>query len=179
MKQESVKLLQNTLDGLIKTYNNLLRDGKYNEALNVMKNVEMVIRQLKELGITTITEEKAEDKFLDWYNVLKFFIETKQSQLIKLDNSSEESEKKHRGTGKTTTLCKLSNDFGIPIYTSPQYQFVFEDRAKELGIKITTVNHPLQIQDEIILVDEASSLLNKDKISGTKNILIGFTNKFI
>lgn len=175
MKQESINLLQDILDGLIKTYNNLIRNGKYNEALNVMKNVDMIVRQLKELGRTAIREEK-EDNFLDWYSVLKFFIETKQPQLIKLDNSSEESEKKHRGTGKTTTLCKLSNDYGIPICTSPQYQFVFEDRAKELGIHITTVNHPRQIQGEIVLVDEALSLLNKDTFSGTKNTLIGFTN---
>ena len=180
MKQESVKLLQDLLDEMIKTYNDLLKDGKYNEALNVMKNVEMTIRQLKELGVSTITESKAEGKFLDWYSVLKFFIETKQSQLIKLDNSSEESEKKHRGTGKTITLCKLSNNYGIPIYTSPQRKFVFEDRAKELGIRATIIDDLKMLKmfqlknKEIILVDEGVDTTS-DIFRGIDKIIIGFT----
>lgn len=187
MKKESINILQSTLDKLVEKHTSLINFRKYNKALNVMKNIEAVTRQLKDLGVSIIIEEK-NNQFLDWYNLLKFFIDSKQSQLIELDYSSMENEKKHRGTGKTTALFKLSNDYNIPILVE-NYQNEHIDlisRANDMGFHILVVdrkmlNLPQFRHKEIILVDEKISLeLYKNSLRDNildEKIIIGFKTK--
>lgn len=173
MKKENVTMLQDSLDLLMYKYNELLGKGSYNEALNVMKNFEMVIRQLQNLGENIIVPD---NQFFDWYSVLKFFIETKQSQLIQLDYTSHEKELVHRGTGKTTALVRLSSDYRIPIYTKKYYMTTFNDRAKEFNLnpiivtEIRDLNLRQYNQKNIILIDE----LNKEELNTDKYTIIGF-----
>jgi len=192
MKKESVIELQKSLDKLISAHSKLISEGRINEAFNVMKNVESITRQLREFGVPITIEEESNNQFLDWYSVLKFFIETKQSQLIELDYSNRKNEMKHRATGKTTTLLKLSNNYGIPIlvknYQSDGHNL--EEYAKTMGLHVRIVDlrmlDMLQFQNiDILLVDEATTfyILSDDfKINhrGTNlhnKILIGFKRK--
>lgn len=193
MKRENIIKLQRSLDNLIEIHNQLILSNKFNEALNVMKNIEAITRQLKDLDLPIIIEEEKYEQFLDWYNVLKFFIETKQSQLIELDYSDRENEKKHRATGKTTALLKLSNDYNIPILVS-NYKSEYSDlknKADALGLHITMVDikmiNLMQFRDtQILLVDENTSkylLSNEFKeryrgINLDNRILIGFKKKY-
>lgn len=56
MKKESIKKLQDNLDVLVEIHTNLINEGKFNEAYNVMKNVDAITRQLQYMGVTIITE---------------------------------------------------------------------------------------------------------------------------
>lgn len=173
MKKESIKLMQDNLDFLVQKHSELLRSGKYNEALNVMKNVDSMVRQLRELGISL------DDNELDWYSVLKFFIETKQSQLIYLDYSSKENIAKHRGTGKTTAIVKLATEFNLPIYEpNNRQQLVYLDKLNQLGktTNLEFVNYIDNGLSEIILVDETAKI-NLDNLRGMNKIFIGFRVK--
>lgn len=180
MKQKSIEILQDNLDGLVRKYDVLVKDDKFNESLNVIKNIESTIKQLVYLNVPIINNEE-DSEFLDWYSVLKLFIETKQSQLINLDCSSIDAQIKHRGTGKTTALLQLANDYDIPIYCNGHIGTIqiLKDKAKCLNIRPTIIDNKrdfnlVQLKNqEIILVDENTYLddLPKDKI------IIGFTNR--
>ncbi|MDF2588205.1 MAG: hypothetical protein K0S41_2046 [Anaerocolumna sp.] len=186
MKQESIKLLQNNLDNLVTKYDLLIKNNNYNEALNVMKNIEIILRQLKELGVSAFTNEESDvkGKLLDWYAVLKFFIDTKQPQLIDLKYSPVDIQDKHRGTGKTTTLLRLSNDYNIPIFTDNYklYEPELKRKASNLNLHITVLDYRMlnmkQYENiEILLVDENTNI-NNSSLRGNNilKIFIGFKN---
>lgn len=182
MKKESVKKLQDNLDVLVEIHTNLINEGKFNEAYNVMKNIDVITRQLKDWGIPIITENEVSDSFLDWYDILKFFIETKQSQLIELEYSSIEAQNKHRGTGKTFNIAKLAAEYNLTIYEpSKTKQSIFYDRLKELGIdtKISFINSLRGHRGKIILIDETTNVdVDINNIDYINNVLIGFKRKF-
>lgn len=180
MKQESLDLLQNNIDELTKKYDTLVKNNSFGEALNVMKNIDALTRQLDFIGQKVTIKPNNNDKFYDWYNVLKFFIETKQPQLIQLDYSTEEKTMRHRCTGKTTALTRLSIEYNIPILSKQVQSFVYKDRSDELQIA-----SPIVISDrskmllqytskKIFLVDEFELPFEIDK---DKYILIGFERK--
>lgn len=56
MKQESIRMLQDNLDNLVVKHNILIKDNKFGEALNVMKNIDAITYQLKRLGVLFITD---------------------------------------------------------------------------------------------------------------------------
>jgi hypothetical protein len=220
-----IKLGEN-LETLTVQYTKCITTSNYNEALNIMKNIDMVVKQLKELDFQTFTskygtndsETGEEIKELaiwkqngfgqiknhevfkiiesgtisganikrclnneihnDWYNILKFFIETKQSQLINLDYTNHENEMKHRGTGKTTAIVRLSSDYRIPIYSSKIHSALLKDIQKELNLDaviiddIKLLNMRQYSCKGIILVDELTDI---SKIDSEKFIIVGFT----
>ena len=49
--------LGNNLDTLTIQYTKCINTNNYNEGLNVMKNIDMVVRQLKELDFQTMTSK--------------------------------------------------------------------------------------------------------------------------
>ena len=256
--------LGNNLDTLTNQYSKCITTNNYNEGLNVMKNIDMVVKQLKELDFQTMTSkygtydtetgeeikelaiwkqngfgqikdhevfkigsggswcsitedntmnisakgisvndeqidelntkglfgiyegksvliEKHKSRSNQWYNILKFFIETKQSQLIQLGYSTEEDELKHRCTGKTSAIVRLANDFNIPIYTNKLYCDVgLIDRSKEFNANTIIVDDLSKLNIEqcnkgILLVDESADI---SKIKDEDFTIIGFTRKF-
>jgi hypothetical protein len=176
MKQESVKLLQKNLDTLTNTYDQFIANGKYNEALNVIKNLEMVIRQLQHLGVEDIIikSEENTEYFSPWYNLLEYFVKTKQSQLITLDYSSIETQTKHRATGKTTAIVRLAHDYNIPILTSRKSESILLGRAKELNLTINPIKEQglaLYNNSKVLLIDENFKI---DKQDYKDKIIIGF-----
>lgn len=191
MKRENIIKLQRSLDNLIEIHNQLILSNKFNEALNVMKNIEAITRQLKDLDLPIIIEEEKYEQFLDWYNVLKFFIETKQSQLIELDYSDKENEKKHRATGKTTALLRLSNDYNIPIlirYNDPNNieHKLIKEKAEAMNLNVVCVDLKMlnlaQYKNyDVLLIDESTYFCLKHKLDSSilKNkVLVGFKPKY-
>ena len=165
MKKNNVKVLQDKLDDLVEMYGKLIDKFNFNEALNVMKNIEIIIRQLQILGENVVTGDYTFKT--DWYDILKFFIEKKQSQLIQLDYVSHEKELVHRGTGKTTTLFKLSNDYRIPILVKnyEKEHEELENFADKLGLHIIVVDTRMLNKKQfekidILLVDENTDMSN-------------------
>lgn len=177
MKQESIKLLQENLDMLVSLNSKLVHEGKFNDAFNVMKNFDCAVKQLASLNIPIIFENTKDGKILDWYNVLKFFIDTKQPQIIKLNNSNKDEQIKHRGTGKTYSLLKLSSDFKLPIITNNSNYNNLIETSDYLGLDTLILNKSSMLcmgqfkNNSIVLVDEGTDIPNiKDKI------IIGFSN---
>lgn len=190
MKRENIIKLQRSLDNLIEIHNQLILSNKFNEALNVMKNIEAITRQLREFD-SPIVIESEENSHLDWYNVLKFFIETKQSQLIELDYSDKENEKKHRATGKTTALLRLSNDYNIPIlirYNDPNNieHKLIKEKAEAMNLNVVCVDLKMlnlaQYKNyDVLLIDESTYFCLKHKLDSSilKNkVLVGFKPKY-
>ena len=186
MKQESLNLLQKNIDILSQKYDLTIKSGNFGEALNIMKNIDALTRQLDFIGQkVTITND---DTYKNpWYDILKFFIENKMPQLIKLNYSTNENELKHKGTGKTTALLRLSQDYNIPIFTDNYQRFEPElkRKAKDLNLHIKVLDYKMlnmkQFQkDEVLLVDENTNIDNIDGFFFKGNmslpkIIIGFT----
>lgn len=111
---------------------------------------------------------------------MKYFIETKQPQLIDLVYKDNGAEMKHRGTGKTTALVRLSHDYKIPIYTSKIHSSALKDREKELNLSVIIIDdlrglNMVQYKNKnMILIDEMTDI---DKIDRDRYVVIGFTNK--
>lgn len=177
----SVKLLRENLDNLIKSHDTLIKQNKFNEAFNVMKNVHIITEQLRHLGFSVIDEEdvSTDSEILDWHNVLKFFIENKIPQIIQLDCTDENAISKHRGTGKTTTILKLSSEHKIPVLYNNSEAGIREvkDMASLLNLKPIIIRSECemnlkQYNNKIMLVDEHSCL---DNINTDKYMVIGFT----
>jgi len=176
MKQESLNLLQKNIDILSQKYDLAIKSDNFGEALNIMKNIDALTRQLDFIGqkVTITTNDTYKNP---WYDVLKFFIETGQPQLIRLDYTSLDAEKKHRGTGKTTALLQLSNDYNIPIVftgnDSIRITQDLKDRAKNLGLTTTVIEYKrgLRFSQDIILIDEGTRLCDLPD----NKIIIGFT----
>lgn len=221
-----IKLGEN-LKTLTDTYTNCISTKNYNEGLNVMKNIDMVVKQLKELDFQTmaskygsydsVTGEETRELAIwkqngfgqikdhevfkiesggnwctassvnsikvknHWYDILKFFVENKIPQLIELDYSNHENELKHRGTGKTSAIVRLSNDYNIPIYTNkPYYNVGLIDRNKEFNLNAIIVDdisklNMSQYNKGILLVDEVTNI---SKIDTNHFTIIGFTQGF-
>ena len=261
MKQESLTSLQEDLDLLISKHHTFIQNNEFGQALNVMKNVDILSSQLKDLDyrtmvskytmlndnakvinekvitiweqnllgdikdvetyflgakyessfnnvfntitknwdtmstdikdsickfvggkkdkniVSSIVEESIKlDKANPWYDFLKYFITNKQNQLLKLDYSSMEAQNQHRGTGKTSAIVRLSNDFNIPIYTNNSHISTLRDRAKELKLnpiilsEIRQLNLPQYEKCNMVLVDE----MTDSNLIPDYKIIVGF-----
>lgn len=182
MKQEIINNLKNDIDLLFKKHSQEIIKDNIGQAFNIMKDIDIALCQLK-----TLTDSNDEFETIQitinnkWYDVLKFFIETKQPQLIKLDYTSHENQFKHRGTGKSTAIVRLSNDYKIPIYSSKIHSSILKDRVKELNLNSVIVDdiRLLNMQQYsckgIVLVDELTDI---NKIDTDKFIIIGFTQQY-
>lgn len=256
MKQENINKLQKDMDMLIDIHSKLINKGDFGSALNVMKNIDMLTNQLKNIdyndmyskyeiieedgkNISLIStwkqnslgdikdhktyeikkeynettyemlnkisknwnniDEKMKNEILKlfnfnnkedesasynkWYEILKVFIEAKQSQLIRLDYSNKEEELKHRGTGKTESLIKLSNDYDIPILTGEygNCKSFIKKRASDLNLNVTVLDYKTlntkQFENvDMLLVDEDMSTRSDDHLMEfyKNKIFIGF-----
>lgn len=193
MESNSIKILNDNLDILVKRYDLCVKNNNFGESLNVLKNIDMLHSKIIDFaGKVEIKESenvelkssnstgwnKVDTNFLDWYNVLKFFIDSKQSQLIELDYSDA---KKHRQTGKTYALYKLSSDLNIPIYTN-KINNDMNWLRKQFSLNPTFVTKQnlnlKQYKDlEILLVDEWTSYDLEDYIIKNYKV-IGFKQYF-
>lgn len=262
MKQELINKLQSDLEKLIEKHSNFIEKNDFGTALNVMKNIDHINSQLKNIDYETLVskystsnsgkrielisiwkqnafgdikdhetyvikekyksntydaleelsnnwstmsdEEKenvyklfgTKDKYVseqiienynkqNWYDILKFFVETKQSQLIQLDYTSNEKQMIHRGTGKTTALLKLSNDYNIPILVKSyeKEHNELEKIANKFGFNISVVdtrmlNMKQYEKIDILLVDENIDM-NSVVLRGSDILktIIGFSVK--
>jgi hypothetical protein len=186
MNKESIKILQGNLDSLVRKYNILINDNSFNEALNIMKNIDAVTRELQYIGENVITSDITIKN--DWYDILKLFVEKKISHRIELEYGNN-AEVKHRGTGKTTALFRLSNDYKIPILVKnyEREHIELEKLSKSLGLHIAVVDlkmlNMVQYRKcDVILVDEMTKFdFDVDSQRSRENILnskvvVGFTN---
>jgi hypothetical protein len=180
MKQELINNLKQDIVLLLEKHSKEIAKDNIGQAFNIMKDVDITLCQLKTLtGINDDFETPKKTIHKGWYDVLKFFIDTKQPQLIKLDHSSRENEMKHRATGKTSAIVRLSNDYKIPIYTSKIHSSDLKAREKELNLNAVIVDdiRLLNMQQYsikgIVLVDELTDI---SKIDIDKFIIIGFTH---
>ena len=176
MKQSGNEILKKDIALLLQKHTESIIKNEIGAAFNIMKDIDLALDQLSK--ITDIEVENEQQKSDGWYNVLKFFIETRQSQLIKLDHSSRENETKHRDTGKTTAIARLSSDYNIPIYCSQTHSRVLRDIEKELNLNAIIITDLSKLslrqysQKGIILVDELTDI---SKIDIERFIIIGFT----
>lgn len=181
MKQKATELLKKDIGILLQKHSESVLKGDIGSAINIMKDIDFSLAQLNKLdGIEIETNEtQDENGFLNWYEVLKFFIETEQSQLIELGYSSINEEMKHRGTGKTTALLQLAHDYNLPIIVNSAIANVYRDKIKELGLKVNMVTDLSKLSMaqykniDTILIDENTN----SRFIGSKYKIIGFQSK--
>lgn len=191
MKQDLINSLKKDISLLIEKHSNEIAKDNFGQALNIMKDIDATLYQLK--IITDINEEfdlnKKDNIKNGWYDILKFFVETKQPQLIQLDYTNKENVIKHRGTGKTTALLRLSNDYNLPILVKnfEREHNELDKLSKSIGLHIIVVDLKMlnMVQyrtHDVLLVDENTKFdFTNDNLRGYENkldskILIGFKN---
>lgn len=175
---DTLRLLKDTLS-LIKEYDWKLEYSEYETSENKQiavweQNHSGDIRNHKVWNVTD-KKNKSNNK---WENLLRTFIENKQSMIYEL-SYDKDAQKEHRRTGKTTAIEKLAIEYDLPLLTS-RY------RANEYNKKINLRQYKdkntrayssyMSFRGEsIILVDEGFSDVEiyKDLISNGY-VLIGF-----
>lgn len=263
MKQESINKLQRDLDLLIEKHGQYIQKNDFGSALNVMKNIDIITHQLKDIDYETkvskftipeincqqsgekkrlisiwkqnafgdikdtetyylgdkyeenigdllnrlvnnwnTISDEMKDNFLSlfgkkdkkiagtiiynnnklvknsWYNILEYFIKTRQSQLIKLDYNDKDKVAEHRGTGKTTALIQLSDKYNIPILIKDKTQErLLIERCGDLKIGgfFVSKDTPESQHNSILLVEEMSCDTSDLQKEYEDTILIGFT----
>lgn len=181
---EMKESLQKDIEVLLERHSREITKERLGDALNIIKDIDIAMGQLRRISdmekypICDKSKLNLDEAYKNpWYDVLKFFIETGQPQLIRLDYTSLDAEKKHRGTGKTTALLQLSNDYNIPIVftgnDSIRITQDLKDRAKNLGLTTTVIEYKrgLRFSQDIILIDEGTRLCDLPD----NKIIIGFT----
>ena len=193
-----VNILKKDIALLLKKHSDLIsKDGverNMGQAINIMKDVDIALRQLSNIvhleanyGLDfslDVENDNGDNHMLNWYNILEFFIKNDIPQIIQLPYEEQEDQLKHRATGKTYTLVRLSHDYNIPIFVgSSGHQIsILRDRAKELNLKdITIVDnntiHSKQYSNKkLFLVDEVTDLnkLDLGLLRKAKYKFIGF-----
>jgi len=118
------------------------------------------------------------DRDNKWYDILKFFIDSNQSQLIELDYSNKTEEVKHHGTGKTTALIRLANEYNLPVITDKIHFNLLKDIEKSLNLTVNIVNDlsilamPQYKNINTVLIDENTN----SRFINSKYTIIGFKN---
>lgn len=120
-----------------------------------------------------------------WEDLLRVFIENKQSMLYEL-SYDKDAEKEHRGTGKSTAIEKLAIEYDLPILTTDYRAKNFNKQMCLRQFKDKTCyayssynsfrGHETIDTSEIILADEGfiDSDMYKDLIENHNYIIIGF-----
>lgn len=114
---DTLRLLKDTLS-LIKEYDWKLEYSEYETSENKQiavweQNHSGDIRNHKVWNVID-KKSKYDNK---WENLLRTFIENKQSMIYEL-SYDKDAQKEHRGTGKTTTIEKLAIEYDLPLLTS-------------------------------------------------------------
>lgn len=181
MTQKASELLKKDIGVLLQKHSNAVSKDEIGAAFNIMKDIDISLAQLSKINDIEVETKNPQEntKLLDWYVVLKFFIETKQQQIIKLNYLNRESQMKHRGTGKTSTIVRLSSDLRIPIFTNKNSGLLLRNREKELNLNaiiiddIKLLNMPQYKKSGIVLIDE---MTDSSSIDTESFIIIGFSN---
>ena len=110
-----------------------------------------------------------------WEDLLRVFIENKQSMLYEL-SYDKDSEKEHRGTGKSTAIEKLAIEYDLPILTTDYRAKNFNKNKGENDICRAYSNYNnfrcyKSATSEIVLVDEGFII---DEDIKKHHTLIGF-----
>lgn len=120
-----------------------------------------------------------------WEDLLRVFIENKQSMLYEL-SYDKDAEKEHRGTGKSTAIEKLAVEYDLSILTTDYRAKNFNKQMCLRQFKNKTCyayssynsfrGHETIDTSEIILADEGfvDSDMYKDLIENYNYIIIGF-----
>lgn len=123
-----------------------------------------------------------------WEDLLRVFIENKQSMLYEL-SYDKDAEKEHRGTGKSTAIEKLAVEYDLPIFTTKfraqNYNKnmclrQFKNKSSRAFSNFRDFRNTNLIKErKIVLVDEGFSdaEMYKDIIKDYNLILIGFDYK--
>lgn len=186
MFKETVKRkLQDDIEFLLEKHSKEIIKEHIGDALNIMKDIDIALNQLSK--ILDLPNETYSIKN-DWYDILKIFIEKKMSQRIYLEYGGN-AEVKHRGTGKTTALLRLSNDYNIPILVKnyEREHTELEKHANLLGLHIIVIDFKMLNlaqfkKHDILLIDEMTKFdfdidnqRSREYILNNK-IIIGFKN---
>ncbi len=110
-----------------------------------------------------------------WEDLLRVFIENKQSMLYEL-SYDKDAEKEHRGTGKSTAIEKLAIEYDLPILTTDYRAKNFNKNKGENDICRAYSNYNnfrcyKSATSEIVLVDEGFII---DEDIEKHHTLIGF-----
>lgn len=110
-----------------------------------------------------------------WEDLLRVFIENKQSMLYEL-SYDKDAEKEHRGTGKSTAIEKLAIEYDLPILTTDYRAKNFNKNKSENDICRAYSNYNnfrcyKSATSEIVLVDEGFII---DEDIKKHHTLIGF-----
>lgn len=110
-----------------------------------------------------------------WEDLLRVFIENKQSMLYEL-SYDKDAEKEHRGTGKSTAIEKLAIEYDLPILTTDYRAKNFNKNKGENDICRAYSNYNnfrcyKSATSEIVLVDEGFII---DEDIKKHHTLIGF-----
>lgn len=180
---DCLRLLKDTLS-LIKEYDWHLEYSEYetdgHKEVSVWEqNHAGEIRNHKRWNVPN----KKNDMKNKWEDLLRVFIENKQSMLYEL-SYDKDAQKEHRGTGKSTAIEKLAIEYDLPIFTS---KFKSQNYNKNMSLRqfrdkssraYATYNdfRATCYDSKIVLVDEGfvDSNLFDDLMENHKYILIGF-----
>ena len=159
---DCLRLLKDTLS-LIKEYDWHLEYSEYKtdehkEVAVWEQNHAGEIRNHKKWNISNKKNETKNK----WEDLLRTFIENKQSMLYEL-SYDKDAQKEHRGTGKSTAIEKLAIEYDLPVFTS---KFRAQNYNKNMSLKqfndktsraYSTYNdfRATYYGSNIILVDEA------------------------
>ena len=179
---DCLRLLKDTLS-LIKEYDWHLEYSEYetdgHKEVSVWEqNHAGEIRNHKRWNVPN----KKNDMKNKWEDLLRVFIENKQSMLYEL-SYDKDAQKEHRGTGKSTSIEKLAIEYDLPLLTS---RYRANEYNKKMNFRqykdkasrayYSYMNFRCASQEEpIILVDEGfdDTEMYKDLIS-SGYVLIGF-----
>ena len=170
---DCLRLLKDTLS-LIKEYDWHLEYSEY----EVDNDKQISIWEQNHCGdirnhkIWDVTNKKNDKN--KWEDILRFFIENKQSMLFELA-----PEKEYRCTGKTTAIEKLAIEYGLPIFTNSINAKFYNNKIKNNNSRAFANWDSFKgYNTEIILVDAdfKDCSVFDDLIKNKQYVLIGFKN---